>query len=320
MADQAWRTFCAWPLWAQILGWLFLFWMLVPILVWRTSLSTPWKVIATLAILFVLVSVAADEPPPSRSTTARQDTGDAQDEGERIGRSSPEKTEEQTEDRAAKPGHDEEKAENKGSSPARRSTTLVVRVVDGDTIEVHAGEGLLDVRLIGVDTPETVHPSEPVGCFGSKASDFTKSQLEGKRVRLEFDVETKDRYGRTLAYVWLADQMFNQTLIARGYGQVATYPPNVKYVDLFTAAQRSARNNNRGLWRACRGGGGKSGGSKPADAAGGSKGNCDPNYQGACIPSYPPDLDCGDVSAARFHSTGNDPHGFDGDGDGIACE
>jgi micrococcal nuclease len=204
---------------------------------------------------------------------------------------------------------------------AQEDTFVVTRVVDGDTIEAQAGATILDVRLIGVDTPETVHPSKPVQCFGPKASTFTKNQLEGKQVRLEFDVERKDRYGRTLAYAWVGNRMFNETLVAKGYGQVATYPPNVKYVDRFIAAQRAARDNDRGLWKTCRGGGNQSGGTGNADTTeNDSGGNCDPNYQGACIPPYPPDLNCDDVSAAGFQSVGSDPHGFDGDADGIACE
>ena len=195
----------------------------------------------------------------------------------------------------------------------------VTRVIDGDTIEVELGGEILDVRLIGIDTPETVHPTEPVGCYGPAASRFTTTLLEGKDVQLEFDVELLDRYGRTLAYVWLGEGLFNETLVARGFAQVSTYPPNVKYVDRFISAQRDARSNERGLWGAvCAepepvgtgGGGGGAGGG----------GNCDPSYSGACIPHYPPDLDCGDVSATNFAVTGSDPHGFDGDGDGVGCE
>jgi micrococcal nuclease len=188
---------------------------------------------------------------------------------------------------------------------------------------VQSGARELDVRLIGVDTPETVHPSKPVQCFGPKASSFTKTHLEGKQVRLEFDVEKRDRYGRTLANVWTGKKMFNEILIKRGFGQVSTYPPNVKYVDRFVAAQRAARNSNRGLWSACRGSGGSgdSSGSQADSGSGGQSGsNCDPNYQGACIPPYPPDLNCDDVGATGFRSVGSDPHGFDGDADGIACE
>ena len=113
----------------------------------------------------------------------------------------------------------------------------------------------VDVRLIGIDTPETVDPSQPVGCYGKAASNFTTERLTGERVRLEFDVEHKDRYGRTLAYVWIGGRLFNEVLVQEGFASVSTYPPNVKYVDRFLAAQRVAREHERGLWGECVGGG-----------------------------------------------------------------
>jgi len=124
----------------------------------------------------------------------------------------------------------------------------VIRVVDGDTIKVLYHGEEVSVRLIGVDTPETVHPTKAVQVYGQEASDFTKSQLTGKDVRLEFDVEKKDQYDRLLAYVWLWDSMFNEVLVAEGYAQVSTYPPNVKYVERFTEAQKTAREAGKGLW------------------------------------------------------------------------
>lgn len=126
----------------------------------------------------------------------------------------------------------------------------VSRVVDGDTIEVSpAIEGIEDVRLIGVDTPETRHPEYGEQPYGQRASEFTASRLEGRRVALEFDVERVDGYGRLLAYVWTSGgSMFNEALVRRGYAQVATFPPNVEYTDRFLDAQRRARQEQRGLW------------------------------------------------------------------------
>ena len=151
----------------------------------------------------------------------------------------------------ADPSLIQEPAEPPSPEPeAIGETALVARVIDGDTVEVVLGGTLLDVRLIGIDTPETAHPSEPVECMGGAASRFTRKSLEGQLVQLEFDVERLDRYGRTLAYVWLGEQLFNETLVARGFAYVGTYPPNVKYVDRFLAAQRQARVNDEGLWGA----------------------------------------------------------------------
>ena len=126
----------------------------------------------------------------------------------------------------------------------------VKRVVDGDTFWVKDGtEKGMKIRLIGVNTPETVHPQKPVEYYGKEASAFMKSLLEGKNVILEYDVERKDRYGRTLAYVYLEDGTFvNALLVEEGYAQVATYPPNVKYAEKFSKLQREAREQNKGLW------------------------------------------------------------------------
>lgn len=127
----------------------------------------------------------------------------------------------------------------------------VISVTDGDTIEVLFQGVAIDVRLIGVDTPETVNPSQRVECFGHSASRFTERRLEGRRIGLEFDVERYDQYGRTLGYAWVGRSLFNELLVRRGFATVATHPPNVRYVGRFLSAQRSAREADRGLWRSC---------------------------------------------------------------------
>jgi len=125
----------------------------------------------------------------------------------------------------------------------------VVRVVDGDTIVCDVDGKEIKVRLIGIDTPETVHPDKEVEYFGAEASAYTTEMLDGQAVYLEYDVETTDRYGRDLAYVWLEDgTLFNDQLVREGYATVATYPPNVKYVDRFTESARLARERGAGLY------------------------------------------------------------------------
>lgn len=127
---------------------------------------------------------------------------------------------------------------------------VCVKVVDGDTAWFEEDEFVVHkVRLIGIDTPETVHPQQPVQPFGQEASDFTTGMLLGKTVYLEYDVEPYDRYGRHLCYVWLEDgTLFNLTLLEQGYATLMTYPPNIKYVDYFIAAQIAARESKKGLW------------------------------------------------------------------------
>jgi micrococcal nuclease len=121
----------------------------------------------------------------------------------------------------------------------------VVRVVDGDTLQLDGDER---VRLIGVDTPESVDPRRPVEYYGKEASAFLRRMAEGKRVRLSFDQERKDRYGRTLAYVHLADgSLLNAEIIRQGYGHAYTRFP-FRYSDEFRAYEREAREQRRGLW------------------------------------------------------------------------
>lgn len=141
--------------------------------------------------------------------------------------------------------------ETPSPEPLPGDAVRVVRVVDGDTIVVALGGRDVRVRLIGVDTPETKHPSVGVQCFGPEASRYLENLVEGKRVRLVYDVDRLDRYGRTLAYVYLGRAFVNLELVRRGYATILTIPPNVAHADEFLAAQRDARGAGRGLWRAC---------------------------------------------------------------------
>ena len=121
----------------------------------------------------------------------------------------------------------------------------VRRVIDGDTIELSTG---VKVRYIGVDTPETKHPSKQVERFGIEASEANKSLVEGKHIKIEFDAQKQDKYGRVLAYVYVDTIFVNAWLVKNGLAKVSTYPPNVKYQELFTKLQQEARVAKRGLW------------------------------------------------------------------------
>jgi endonuclease YncB( thermonuclease family) len=125
----------------------------------------------------------------------------------------------------------------------------VQRVSDGDTF-VAAVRGRRErVRVIGVDTPESVATNRPDEPFGEEASEFAKHHLDGETVRLAGDAEPRDRYGRMLAYVWLQDGTFwNALLVAEGYAQQLTIPPNVTYAGLFRRLAAEARRKDRGLW------------------------------------------------------------------------
>jgi micrococcal nuclease len=138
--------------------------------------------------------------------------------------------------------------------PGSSATGRVERVVDGDTIDVEQDGRRVRVRLTGVDTPETVKPGSPVECFGPESSARTTALLDGERVRLEYDVETTDRYERRLAYVFrAADGVFvNEALLRGGYAERFRSTPNRRYVDRLIEAETAARRENAGLWGACR--------------------------------------------------------------------
>jgi micrococcal nuclease len=127
----------------------------------------------------------------------------------------------------------------------------VTRVVDGDTVEVAIGGETEDVRYIGVDTPETVAPGQPVECFGKPASHFNQRLVDGERVRLVFDDERRDRYGRLLAYVHLGPLFVNAELVRRGYARTLAIAPNTDRAPLFDRLAQAAGDDGRGLWGAC---------------------------------------------------------------------
>jgi len=124
----------------------------------------------------------------------------------------------------------------------------VTRVVDGDTIDVSIAGTTYRVRYIGIDTPETVDPRRPVGCYGHEASERNRQLVDGKTVELEKDVSETDDFGRLLRYVWVDGEMANAVLVREGYAVASTYPPDVRYQELFLSLQREARDAGRGLW------------------------------------------------------------------------
>ena len=145
--------------------------------------------------------------------------------------------------------------------PTGYESASVLRAVDGDTIEVEitgrvegpgAGAARIGetyvVRLLGIDTPESVSPRQPVECFGKEASAATAALLEGVEVRLVKDVEEVDGFERLLRYVYMGAELANARLVANGYASSFTYPPNVRHSRLFVELQRQARENDRGLW------------------------------------------------------------------------
>lgn len=149
----------------------------------------------------------------------------------------------------------------KDDSDATFTKARVTRVTDGDTISVNINGGDYKIRMVGVDTPETVHPNKPVEYYGKEASNFTKKQLTGKTIYLQKDVSDTDKYGRLLRYIWLEkpqndnpsndeikNKMYNAILVKEGYAYVYTYQPDIRYNNLFRQLQADAREGKIGLW------------------------------------------------------------------------
>ena len=134
---------------------------------------------------------------------------------------------------------------------SQNETYQVEKVIDGDTLEISRYGKIEKVRLIGIDTPETLDPRKPVQCFGKEASDSAKAMLTGKRVKVDFDpiVGEKDKYGRLLAYIWDGDDLVNLRLIKEGYAHEYTYrSQKYKYQTEFKSAEMVAKESGIGLW------------------------------------------------------------------------
>ena len=135
-----------------------------------------------------------------------------------------------------------------------RISARVIRVSDGDTIQVDFGEGnIKTVRYIGIDTPETVDPRKSVQCFGGEASNINKSLVLNQTVQLEKDVSETDKYGRLLRYVFLGEMFVNGYLVEEGFAHSSPYPPDIKYQEDLNAMEEDARVANKGLWGSCAG-------------------------------------------------------------------
>jgi micrococcal nuclease len=196
-----------------------------------------------------------------------------------------------------------------------RVKARVVRITDGDTIVVTIDGVEHKVRYIGVDSPEP-------GAYGGNLSSYINSQLVlGKTVTLVKDVSETDKYDRLLRYVFVGDTFVNYEMVRSGYATAGSWPPDTSCDSAFLTAFATAKSNKVGLWKPTA--------TpvpyvppvpliiQPSKAPGG---NCDPAYPTVCIPSPPPDLDCGQIPFRRFQVLPPDPHNFDGDHDGIGCE
>lgn len=187
-------------------------------------------------------------------------------------------------------------------------------MIDGDTIEVLIDGTSYNLRYIGVDSPESNQE------FGGEAIEENTKLVLNKEVTLIKDQNETDSFGRLLRYVLMDDVFVNFEMVRKGFASAKSYPPDTACDETFTSAQNSAKQSNLGIWfpvivpTTVR--------SNPIEISptADTRSNCDPSYPTVCIPPYPPDLACKDVSYKRFKVIPPDPHGFDGDQDGIGCE
>lgn len=195
------------------------------------------------------------------------------------------------------------------SAPEGRFTArgTVSSVTDGDTLVIVLAGGRRErVRLIGIDTPERGR------CMAGRATGLARQLADDRRVVLKGDgtQDTRDAYGRLLAYVWLpGGKDLGFQLLARGLARVYVFERPFQRLGAYRRAEQMGRRRADGMWRVC-----------AAPPPPPTRGNCDPSYPTVCIPPPPPDLDCDEVPYSGFRVVGRDPHGFDGDGDGIGCE
>ena len=144
-------------------------------------------------------------------------------------------------------------AKSEPTAPGQQATAQVLRVVDGDTIIVRPdkGGGSVRVRYIGVDTPESVKPDTPVECFGKEAAAANRRLVDGRNVELVSDRERYDKFGRTLAFVYVNGKFVNAELIKNGFAETIEIPPNTSKAREFAALERVAIRTRKGLWGAC---------------------------------------------------------------------
>lgn len=193
---------------------------------------------------------------------------------------------------------------------ASRAGGNITHVVDGDTVDVQLTTGVEErVRLIGIDTPERGV------CGSARATAYARSLASGRNVTLVGDPTQarRDRYGRLLAYVWVNGHDLGFQQVARGFARVYVYDRPFQRLSAYRRAERVGKTRSNSIWKAC-------GTRAPRPVVGGGRSGCDPSYPTVCIPPAPPDLDCADVPYSNFTVVGTDPHGFDGDGDGVGCE
>jgi micrococcal nuclease len=193
----------------------------------------------------------------------------------------------------------------------------VVKIIDGDTVDVEIDGAIYPVRYIGIDTPEISTKSE---YYGEQAKAYNSLLVLNKKVILLKDNSETDRYSRLLRYVIVDGLFVNYELVRKGYAESNKYVPDVACDQTLSDAETYARTNKFGMWLPTPAPIPETNRFATLPASLIQNPNCDPSYPGVCIPPPPPDLDCKDIPYRQFTVNSPDPHNFDGDHDGIGCE
>ncbi|WP_430786557.1 thermonuclease family protein [Virgibacillus flavescens] len=268
-------------------------------------------------LLLILLSACGSEIRPT------DESGNQVEEKNSAVEKQPEKAKDKTEDQT-----EQNAAEEAVKTTAANAT--VTRVIDGDTIEISMNGTNEDVRLLLIDTPETVHPSKPVEAYGPEASQFVKEKLTGEEVRVEVGKEERDKYGRLLAYVFIDGETIQEKLLRNGLARTAYLYNDLTMLEEFHKVQETAISKEIGVWSIP----GYShvdhnhgyhyqedSGEEPTEKEQGDQKELQYDPFGA-------DRDCGDFStheqAQNFYVAAggpeNDPHRLDRDGEGSACD
>ena len=233
-------------------------------------------------------------------------------------------------------------AQTTTTPPPTTTTTLVqekaivVAVVDGDTLQVESASGVHNVRLLGIESPGEGEASGP------EASAYLEDLVVGKEVELVAAGRDSDRFGRLLRYVYIGGVFVNQELVRAGLAAATPNAPGAGMADTLAAAEDDAHTAALGIWTATTTAAPPTTTTSVATTTTtlapttttfapttttivpttteAPSANCDQSYPEVCIPPAPPDLDCGEISFRHFAVQGSDPHGFDGDNDGVGCE
>jgi micrococcal nuclease len=345
MIDRVWVRLCTLPTWLQVMAWITLGPFVAALALWRLPKGRiPARVTAVVLVVFFLPAYAAafSDGPSTAPSVAREHDDDRTSPSDLYGTAAVDPSLSPVAPASQSPSPTAPATPHGVPNGAQRG--LVDRIVDGDTLWVRIDEpgGALragashKIRVLEIDSPETVAPGQPVECFGPEASTFATAELPvGSVVYLLDDEEDRDRYGRFLRYVWDADgEFYNHKAVRLGYATAALYAPNDRFIELMREGEREAKAARRGLWGTCPASVPLPTPSRvPAPAASSTEsspaasGTCHPSYEGTCIPVNVSDADCAGgsgngpyyVHEEDVRVVGPDAFGLDADGDGVAC-